>query len=90
MIVEYLLEFVLGTLGYVLDLLPDDTVPWPDGDGYGQWIGALVGPMNAIAPLSEMATIIALTVTVVLPAVATFRIAVWVWGMVPVIGGKGG
>lgn len=83
MVTELLIELVLGLVAFLLGLFPDDTVDWPDGQGMGQWVGALVGPLDRMLPLAEIVAVLVVTVTVVMPAMLVYRLAMWLWTILP-------
>lgn len=86
MIVELLAGIVFGTLAFVIGLLPSDSVPWPDASAIGPWIGGLVGPLDAMLPVAETITVLVITVTIVLPALLVYRVAMWMWTLLPIPG----
>lgn len=87
MILDLLVGAVFGLLEWVLSLLPTDSIPWPDVTNFGTTVGEMVGPLDAIVPVAETAAVTVLTVTVVAPGVLVFRLTMWLWGKIPVIGG---
>jgi hypothetical protein len=86
MIVELLLVALMGTVEFVLSLLPVDPVTWPEAEAFGVWAGALVGPLNSLLPMAEFVAVLTLTVSVVLPAIIVYRLAMWLWGLLPIPG----
>lgn len=70
-------------VGFVIGLFPDDSITWPDATGFGGYVGNLVGPLNVWLPIAEVVACLALTLTVVLPALLTYRLAMWLWTLLP-------
>lgn len=86
MLIDLLIEGTFSLLGGLLSLLPDDSIDYPSTASYGSFMGQMVGPWDAIFPIAEFATITTLTVTVIAPAVFAYRLSLWVYGKIPVIG----
>lgn len=87
MVVELLLVAVFELITFLFELLPNTTIDYPDVEAYGASVGEIVGPLNAMLPIAEFATVTVLTVTVLAPAVLLFRLIMWLWKLIPVIGG---
>lgn len=86
MLVEWIVEWSLGFLSTLLGLLPEDGVSWPDGNGLGSWLGEAMGPMDSVMPVAEMVDVTLLTVNVVFPAMVVFRLTMFIYGKIPVVG----
>lgn len=87
MVVLLLIMGVFELITFLLSLLPNTTISYPDVEAYGATVGDIVGPLNALLPIAELATVTVLTVTVLAPAVLLFRLIMWLWKLVPVVGG---
>jgi len=83
MITDLIVRGLLALVAFLLALLPDDTVTWPEASSYGSYVGALVGPLDALLPVSEVAAITVLTVTVIMPALLVYRLSMWLWTLLP-------
>ena len=83
MVTQLLVDVLLGLVSFLLDLLPDDTVTWPQASSFGMWAGSLVGPLNTWLPLAEFVAVTTITITVVLPALLIYRLAMWLWTLLP-------
>jgi len=82
-IVEAVLRLLMGLVGFLLGLLPDDTVTWPEAENIGEFFGDIAGPFDAWLPVSETVAVTALTLTVVLPALLVYRLSMWLWTLLP-------
>lgn len=87
MITTAILTAFLGTAEFLIGLFPLDPVEWPEAQRFGIWAGAIVGPLNALLPVAETAAVTALTVTVVLPVLLVYWLAMWLWTLLPIPGG---
>ena len=83
MITEAIIVALLGLVSFVLSLLPDDTLDWPESSGVAAFFGDIAGPFDVWLPVTETVTVTALTITVVLPALLVYRLAMWVWTLLP-------
>lgn len=86
MIFNSIITWAFGSVEWLFSLLPEDTIDWPDVEGYGSWAGTKIGTLNPLIPAEELAAIITLTVGVVVPAVLIFRVTLWIYGKLPVVG----
>lgn len=83
MITEALIDFALGLVTFVLELLPADTVEWPELDGWASWLGGVAGPFNTLAPLEEMAVALDWSVTLIFPVLLVARLSLFIWFLLP-------
>lgn len=86
MIFDAVISWALGSVEWLFSLLPVDTIDWPDVTGFGTWAGLKIGTLNPLIPAEEVSAILVLTVGVVVPAVLIFRLTLWLYGKIPVIG----
>lgn len=87
MIPDLLIAGFLGLVAFLIGLLPEDPVTWPDVSGFGSTVGGFVGPLNGTLPIVEFVSMVTITVTVVLPALIVYKTVMWLWGVVPKPGG---
>jgi len=83
MITEAVIFLLLTFLTFVLGLLPDDTLSWPEAENIGEFFGNAAGPLDVWFPVSELVAVTTLTLTVVLPAMLVYRLAMWLWTLLP-------
>ena len=86
MIPEKAIEWSLGLVEWFLSLLPDDSIGWPDASSLGTWLGESMGPMNGVLPVTEMVAIYGIMVNVVIPVTIVYRLSLWTYGKIPVVG----
>jgi hypothetical protein len=87
-ITEAIIDGALSFLQFLFSAFPDDSLTYPDLAGIGTTMGNMVGPFNTILPASELAETMGLTLTVVVPAMLVYRLSMFVWGKIPVLGGS--
>lgn len=87
MFIVYIVIAVFELLTLVLSFLPDDTLNYPDVTSFGSVVGGIVGPFDLLFPVSEVAAVTVLSLTVVAPALLTYRLVMWLWKKIPVVGG---
>lgn len=85
MIVEIVVRVVIDTLTFLLGLLPQDTIDWPPSVGVADFLGKWVGPLDAIAPVSEAVAVLVPTVLVVMPVLIAARLTLFIYFLLPVI-----
>lgn len=83
MVTELVTTTLLGVVGFIISLLPLDTISWPNAANFGPYVGGLVGPLDSWLPVTETVTVMALTITVVLPALFVYRLSMWLWTLLP-------
>lgn len=90
MIVETILELVLGALTALLDALPDLALPTGDYvEDFAQALGGALGGLDGILPIEETATVVSWILVTYLPIVLSYNMARWVYTHLPVIGNGG-
>lgn len=83
MVTEGLVGALTAVCGFLLSLLPTDTVDWPDVSGFPAFLGQHAGPFNTLLPLSEAGYSLELVVEFVMPIVIGVRLSTWLWGLLP-------
>jgi len=82
-ITEAVIRALLGLVGFLISLLPNDTVSWPEAESIGAFFGDIAGPFDVWLPVSEMVAVTAITLTVVLPVLFVYRLSMWLWTLLP-------
>lgn len=83
MITEAVLFLLLTVVTFLIGLLPADTVSWPEAESVGAFFGDIAGPFDVWLPVSEAVAVTTLTLTIVLPALLVYRLAMWLWTLLP-------
>lgn len=90
-ITDALLNVATWLVELITDALPElagstwDTL-MPDFDGWGAYVGDKVGPVNSIIPVVEIFQMLDITFTYVLPSLAAYSVAHWIYSHLPVVG----
>ena len=93
MITNVLIAIVTGALGAFNSLFPSVTLPsWFTSDAIGStvanYVGGLLGAIGGWFPVDTTLNILFAIVTL-LPFIAAYIVAEWVWRHVPIIAGFG-
>lgn len=89
MIIELLVTALLGLLTLVLEAIPDANLPVAAGNALSSLattIGGSLGGLDAMLPISEVATFVGWVLGTYVPIMVAYQIAHWVWTHLPVIG----
>jgi len=82
-ITEKLVQVLLGLVGFLISLLPNDTVSWPEAESIGAFFGDIAGPFDVWLPITEVVAVTAITLTFVLPVMFVYRLSMWLWTLLP-------
>lgn len=89
MVIELVLDVLLGLLTLVLEAIPDATLPVIATNALNDLateIGGALGGLDGMLPISEVAVFVVWVLGTYVPIVAAYKVSVWVWGHLPVIG----
>lgn len=89
MIIELLVGALLDVLTYLLDLIPDASLPAAAAnalDSFAGQIGGSLGGLNGLLPISECMVFIGWVLGTYVPIVIALQTSMWVWAHLPIIG----
>jgi hypothetical protein len=85
LVTDPIIEWSLFAIEWLLSLLPEDGIDWPDGEGFGAFLGEYAGPLDPMLPVEETGMVFSIVATVVMPIMLTYRVVMWVWGHLPFV-----
>lgn len=90
MLVGAVLMMVSKLLTGLIGLLPaaGDSFDLPPASNVSSAIGTRIGPFDRVAPMHEGFAALWFVLSVLFPPLFAYRIAVWVWSRLPIIGRK--
>lgn len=87
MITDLIIEAVLGALTYLLEQIPDLSIPvgtYPED--FAGIIGGALGGLDGFLPISETVEVVGWVLVTYIPVVVAYQLTRWVYTHLPVIG----
>jgi hypothetical protein len=88
-IIKLMLVPLLDALTFLLELVPDASLPAVASnalDNLAVQIGGTLGGLDQLLPISECAIFVGWVLGTLVPIAVVLQTSTWVWSMLPVIG----